>query len=213
MSDALHKAATKIQAHYRGHIVRKAVRLYRIGGIVSECLYSPGTGLKPPKNIPRPIGRINAAMTVRGNILYLFGGMLEVPRLPIHMPHPAPCMRCTLRHMHASHVGGDGVSSATVCPCSATLQWVSTLRRRGGPLTPSPAPARAQIGDTEITLDDMWSLDLAKLSVWTCHKELTTLPDDLKPVQSDSEGESLAVRSVERRRRRRRRRRRCLRRL
>ena len=36
----------------------------------------------------------------------------------------------------------------------------------------------------------MWSLDLSKLNTWTCHKELTTLPDDLKPVQSDSDGDS-----------------------
>lgn len=94
--------------------VYQAVRLYRIGGIVSECLYSPGSGLKPPKDSPRPIGRINASMAVRGSTLWLMGGMLE-------------------------------------------------------------------IGDNEIALDDLWSLDLNKLDCWRCHRELTTLPDDLRP--------------------------------
>ena len=39
----LHAAATRIQAHYRGYTVRKAYRVYRVGGAVSELLYSPAT--------------------------------------------------------------------------------------------------------------------------------------------------------------------------
>jgi len=100
--------------------ISQAVRLYRIGGIVSECLYSPGSGLKPPKDSPRPIGRINAGMAVRGSTLWLMGGMLE-------------------------------------------------------------------IGDTEIALDDLWSLDLNKLDCWRCHRELTTLPEDLRPQEEASD--------------------------
>ena len=34
--DALTRAATRIQAHYRGHVVRKAMKHYRIGGQLSE---------------------------------------------------------------------------------------------------------------------------------------------------------------------------------
>ena len=34
--DAATRAATRIQAHYRGHVVRKAMRHYRIGGQLSE---------------------------------------------------------------------------------------------------------------------------------------------------------------------------------
>ncbi|KDD76720.1 hypothetical protein H632_c127p0, partial [Helicosporidium sp. ATCC 50920] len=37
----LAKAATKIQAHYRGHVVRKAFKVYKLGGVASELLYSP----------------------------------------------------------------------------------------------------------------------------------------------------------------------------
>lgn len=78
--------------------VRKAYRLYRLGGVVSEILYSPAAfGLDmSAKNMPRPKARLGAQVCVVGNTLWLFGGTIE-------------------------------------------------------------------IGDKEITLDDMWSLDLQKL--------------------------------------------------
>jgi hypothetical protein len=76
--DATVRAAIKIQAHYRGYAVRKAYKLYRIGGQVSELLYSPGSGEAAPKTAPRPRGRMNAALAVRGNVLYLFGGAVEI---------------------------------------------------------------------------------------------------------------------------------------
>ena len=76
--DATVRAAIKIQAHYRGYAVRKAYKLYRIGGQVSELLYSPGSGEAAPKTAPRPRGRMNAALAVRGNVMYLFGGAVEI---------------------------------------------------------------------------------------------------------------------------------------
>ena len=72
------RAAVKIQAHYRGYAVRKAYKLYRVGGQVSELLYSPGSGEAAPKTAPRPRGRMNAAVAVRGNNMYLFGGAVEI---------------------------------------------------------------------------------------------------------------------------------------
>ena len=72
------RAAVKIQAHYRGYAVRKAYKLYRVGGQVSELLYSPGSGEAAPKTAPRPRGRMNAAVAVRGNNLYMFGGAVEI---------------------------------------------------------------------------------------------------------------------------------------
>ena len=45
------RAAVKIQAHYRGYTVRKAYKLYRLGGQVSELLYSPGSGEAAPKTV------------------------------------------------------------------------------------------------------------------------------------------------------------------
>ena len=39
--DALTRAATRIQAHYRGHVVRKAMKHYRIGGQLSEVRSPP----------------------------------------------------------------------------------------------------------------------------------------------------------------------------
>jgi hypothetical protein len=73
-------AATRIQAHYRGHVVRKAMKLYRIGGMISEVLYSPaayGVDLSS-QNSPKPRARINANMCVVKNTLWLFGGIVEI---------------------------------------------------------------------------------------------------------------------------------------
>jgi hypothetical protein len=61
-SSALHRAAIKIQAHFRGYVVRKAYKVYRLGGAVSEILYSPAAfGLDMSvRNMPKPRPRINA---------------------------------------------------------------------------------------------------------------------------------------------------------
>jgi len=72
------KAAVRIQATFRGHRVRKAMKLYRVGGVVSELLYSPGTGEEAPKATAKPRGRINAAVCVVGNDMWLYGGIVEV---------------------------------------------------------------------------------------------------------------------------------------
>ncbi|KXZ49944.1 hypothetical protein GPECTOR_18g102 [Gonium pectorale] len=79
-ASALYRAAVKIQASYRGYVVRKAYQLYRIGGVVSEILYSPATyGLDlSVLNMPKPKARIGALVTVVGNNLWLLGGTVEV---------------------------------------------------------------------------------------------------------------------------------------
>jgi len=76
--DSATRAAIKIQAHYRGYQVRKAFKLYKVGGQVSELLYSPGSGEAAPKTAPRPRGRMNASIATRGNLLYLYGGAVEM---------------------------------------------------------------------------------------------------------------------------------------
>ena len=78
VKDATVRAAIRIQAHYRGYAVRKAFKLYKVGGQVSELLYSPGSGEAAPRTAPRPRGRMNAAVAVRGNVLYLYGGAVEI---------------------------------------------------------------------------------------------------------------------------------------
>mmetsp|Transcript_35362 Transcript_35362/g.89532 ORF Transcript_35362/g.89532 Transcript_35362/m.89532 type:complete len:561 (-) Transcript_35362:2296-3978(-) len=119
-NSAIYRAAVKIQAQFRGYVVRKAYKLYRLGGVVSEILYSPAAyGLDmSAKNMPRPKARLGAQVCVVGNTLWLFGGTIE-------------------------------------------------------------------IGDKEITLDDMWSLDLQKLDGWDMVKE-NTVGDDVFKAGAES---------------------------
>ncbi len=100
-SAAAHRAAARIQAAFRGFAVRKVLRVYRIGGAVGEMLYAPALGFAPPRAGPAPFGRIGAALAVVGNVLWLYGGLVEV-------------------------------------------------------------------GDVEITFDDVWALDLRSLGGWEC---------------------------------------------
>ena len=97
------QAAVRIQAHYRGFSVRKAYKTFRLGGKVTELLYSPAVcryqGLK---NVQLPHPRINAGLALTGSsTLWLLGGMFENR-------------------------------------------------------------------DAEITLDDIWTLDITKLNGWKC---------------------------------------------
>ena len=67
----------RIQSRFRGYVVRKAYKLYRLGGAISEILYSPAlAGVVPPKDVVRPYGRINAMMAVQASGHPLFFGAL-----------------------------------------------------------------------------------------------------------------------------------------
>ncbi|KAG2483359.1 hypothetical protein HYH03_017759 [Edaphochlamys debaryana] len=122
-SSALYRAATKIQASYRGYVVRKAYQLYKIGGVVSEVLYSPATyGLDLScLSMPKPRARIGALMTIVGNTLWLLGGTVEV-------------------------------------------------------------------GSREVTLDDMWALDVQRLDGWSLVRE-NTVGEELLKAGSGSDSE------------------------
>ncbi|KAL3147670.1 hypothetical protein ABBQ32_002423 [Trebouxia sp. C0010 RCD-2024] len=77
---ALYRAAARIQSQFRGYTVRKAYKAYKLGGKVSELLYSPalyGIDLSA-QNMPKPRARSSAMMAVVGNTLWLFGGMVEI---------------------------------------------------------------------------------------------------------------------------------------
>eukprot|EP00879_Flechtneria_rotunda_P026279 GHRR01028011.1.p1 GENE.GHRR01028011.1~~GHRR01028011.1.p1 ORF type:complete len:302 (+),score=148.67 GHRR01028011.1:202-1107(+) len=104
----IYKAAVRIQSRFRGYVVRKAYKLYQLGGVVSEILYSPAAyGLDMSvMNMPKPRARISPQVAVTGSTLWLLGGVVEV-------------------------------------------------------------------GESEITLDDMWCLDLVKLDGWQLVKENT----------------------------------------
>lgn len=77
-SAALHAAATRIQARYRGHAVRKAVAALRIGARgATEMIYSPALVGAAAAAAPRPRARSAPALAVVGDTLLLFGGLVE----------------------------------------------------------------------------------------------------------------------------------------
>lgn len=114
-NSALHKAVVRIQARFRGYVVRKAYKTYQLGGKLNELLYSPalyGVDLSG-KDMPKPRARSNAMMTVSGDTLWLFGGIVEVAL-------------------------------------------------------------------NDVTLDDLWQLNLKKLDGWRCVRENTAGEDAFK---------------------------------
>jgi hypothetical protein len=76
---ALHRAATRIQANWRGFAVRKVLHVYRIGGAISEMTYAPALGFPPP-TVATPFGRIGASLCYdpRNDCVWLFGGLVEL---------------------------------------------------------------------------------------------------------------------------------------
>lgn len=86
VTPALHAAATRIQARYRGHAVRRAVATLRVGGGagggITELLYSPALigadAAAAARDAPRPRSRAAPALVAVGDALYLFGGLVEV---------------------------------------------------------------------------------------------------------------------------------------
>ena len=72
---AADQAATSAQAY----------KTYKLGGKLSEMLYSPAAyGVDfSGRDLPRPKARANAHLAVVGNTLWLMGGLVEV-RLPGH---------------------------------------------------------------------------------------------------------------------------------
>ena len=103
VGDSKHAAAAKIQSHFRGYAVRKAFKLYKVGGRVNELLYSPAIVRQDPgsKRIVHPNPRIKANVAIVEHVLWLYGGSFEAQ-------------------------------------------------------------------DKEVTLDDVWCLNLNKLDGWTC---------------------------------------------
>ena len=77
---ALHRAATKIQSAYRGHIVRSALKTYKLGGQISELLYSPATyGIDlSAKDVIKPRARSAPMLAVLRHTMWMWGGMVEI---------------------------------------------------------------------------------------------------------------------------------------
>ena len=101
----------------------QAYKAYKLGGKVSELLYSPalyGIDLSA-QNMPKPRARSSAMMAVVGNTLWLFGGMVEV------RSHAA-VYKLSHKLMHSSYMHGAGTacllgaaSRLSSAPCSTEL--------------------------------------------------------------------------------------------
>jgi hypothetical protein len=74
-SSPIYQAAVRIQSRFRGYVVRKAYKLYQLGGVVSEILYSPAAyGLDMSvKNMPKPRARISPQVS-GSSVLPSYGG-------------------------------------------------------------------------------------------------------------------------------------------
>jgi len=83
------RAAVVIQSRWRGSVVRRAYKAYRVGGVLSELLYSPASwGVVADSDYPRPRGRLGSLAVVaprpvagggkgRAEDLWLWGGVVE----------------------------------------------------------------------------------------------------------------------------------------
>ncbi|KAI7844606.1 hypothetical protein COHA_001846 [Chlorella ohadii] len=82
---ALHAAAARIQANYRGYRVRQAYKTYKLGGEISELLYSPATyGIDfSAKDMIKPRARAAPMMCVLRNTLWMLGGQVEIAHTDI----------------------------------------------------------------------------------------------------------------------------------
>ncbi|KAL4541299.1 hypothetical protein Ndes2437B_g05679 [Nannochloris sp. 'desiccata'] len=74
------QAATRIQAAYRGHMVRSAMKAYKLGGQISELLYSPASfGIDlSAKDMIKPRARSAPMLAVLRHTLWMWGGMVEI---------------------------------------------------------------------------------------------------------------------------------------
>ncbi|GAB4820430.1 hypothetical protein N2152v2_007476 [Parachlorella kessleri] len=86
-SSAFHRAAVRIQSRYRGYVVRKAYTAYRLGGQISELLYSPATyGIDlSAKDMIKPRARASPMMTVLKNTLWMWGGTVEIETADVNL--------------------------------------------------------------------------------------------------------------------------------
>jgi Galactose oxidase, central domain/IQ calmodulin-binding motif len=113
-------AATRIQATYRGHVVRQAFKVYKMGGAISEVLYSPaayGVDLSS-RGAPRPRARINASAAVVRNTLWLFGGCVEIGDKEVRL------------HITVLSIHWDLYSAVMHIACRGCLHGGSRLRVR-----------------------------------------------------------------------------------
>ena len=140
----------------------QAYLTYRLGGAVSELLYSPATyGIDYGSSagaLPRPRARANPMMAVCGNTLCLLGGVVEVRSLrtcPLPQPasacHKALCSFvadwfCSCSKPHKCSTG----THCTIKKNSHLLcGQVCCLRANNAPGLPSICPGICSLTDSE----------------------------------------------------------------
>ena len=71
------KAAIKIQANFRGFMVKKAYKSYSIGKSINELIYSPAVLKQAGGKVIHPCPRIKGNVVVIDNTLWMYGGTYE----------------------------------------------------------------------------------------------------------------------------------------
>ena len=72
------------QANFRGFRVRQAYKTYRLGGEISELLYSPATyGFDLSAHMVKPRARAAPMLCVLRNTLWMLGGQVEISHADI----------------------------------------------------------------------------------------------------------------------------------
>mmetsp|Transcript_19719 Transcript_19719/g.59590 ORF Transcript_19719/g.59590 Transcript_19719/m.59590 type:complete len:540 (-) Transcript_19719:140-1759(-) len=122
-SEALHRAALRIQSRYRGYRVRKAFHTYKLGGGgVTDFQYSPalfGVDLRGDAAAPRPRARSNAQMAISGDTLWLQGGVVELVLNDVTLDD---LWRLDLKKLHGWECINDNTAGAEVFE---EAQWES----------------------------------------------------------------------------------------
>lgn len=177
----------------------QAYTTYKLGGQISELLYSPATfGLDlSAKDMIRPRARAAPMMAVLRNTLWMWGGMVEVGARLLYLflylgwvwgAFSPPCTRtakaCQLQRIAAVALRPTAPPTAPELVRQYCLLW-AMLSASFCAVIPMP-----QVEHTDVVLDDVWSLDLNKLDGWRCVKENSVGEDAFKVPGSDDDDES-----------------------
>ena len=106
----------------RAPVCVQAYKTYRLGGEISELLYSPATyGIDlSSKDWIKPRARAAPMMCVLRNTLWMLGGQVEIAHTDIVLgeqgqPRTSRLAGCMLAAQHGCSAGGDNMQRLVLC--------------------------------------------------------------------------------------------------